>query len=132
MDNGRPPLYNNTIDFENKVDEYFEFGHEIRKVLVGSKDSKELVDMPVFTITGLALFLGFESRQSLYDYSKKDGFSYIVKKAQLRIENMYEGQLQSGAPTGAIFALKNMGWRDSQHIDQTNTGELTIIRKTIE
>jgi len=28
------------------------------------------------------------------------------------IENMYEQRLQTNAPTGAIFALKNMGWED--------------------
>jgi hypothetical protein len=32
------------------------------------------------TITGLALFLGFESRNSLYDYESKEEFSGIIKR----------------------------------------------------
>lgn len=61
------------------------------------------------TITGLTLFLGFESRSSLDDYCKRsDEFSYIIKRARLCVENSYE---LSGTAFD-IFALKNMGWRD--------------------
>lgn len=67
---------------------------------------------PILTITGLALVLGFESRQSLYDYEKMDGYSYIIKKARLRVENGYEKSLHKQTNSGAIFALKNMGWSD--------------------
>lgn len=63
-------------------------------------------------ITGLALSLGFESRQSFYDYEKRPEFSYIIKTARLRVEMGYEESLQNNNCTGAIFALKNMGWRD--------------------
>lgn len=70
------------------------------------------------TITGLAYFLGFESRQSFYDYEKRPDFSYIIKRARLYVESMYELRLQGDKPTGSIFALKNMGWTDRQEIDQ--------------
>jgi hypothetical protein len=71
------------------------------------------------TITGLALYLGFESRQSFYDYEKRDGYSYIIKRARMRVENAYEHRLDSKNPTGPIFALKNMGWSDKQDITQS-------------
>jgi len=64
------------------------------------------------TITGLALHLGFESRQSIYDYEKSGKHSYTIKRARLAIEENYEQRLHGNNPTGAIFALKNFGWRD--------------------
>jgi len=69
------------------------------------------------TITRLAYDLGFESRQSFYDYEEKPQFSYIIKRARLFVESGYEANLQNAACTGAIFALKNMGWKDKQEID---------------
>ena len=66
------------------------------------------------TITGLAYHLGFESRQSLYDYEKDGQFSYIIKRARLRVEVGYEENLTNPdiSAAGSIFALKNMGWKD--------------------
>lgn len=72
-----------------------------------------------FTITGLALDLGFCSRQSFYDYEERSEFSYIVKKARAFVERAYEAKLSSKDVGGAIFALKNMGWKDKSEIDQT-------------
>jgi hypothetical protein len=69
------------------------------------------------TITGLALFLGFESRQSIYDYEKDGVFSYTIKKARLRVENHYENELLGVHTSGAIFALKNFGWADNQNVN---------------
>src|SRR5690349_15595622 len=64
------------------------------------------------TITGLALYLGFESRQSFYDYEEREEFSYAIKRARTRIEYEYEKKLSGNNCTGPIFALKNMGWKD--------------------
>lgn len=64
------------------------------------------------TITRLALALGFESRQSFYDYEEKPEFSYIIKRARLEVEAGYEDGLRENNCTGSIFALKNMGWKD--------------------
>jgi hypothetical protein len=69
------------------------------------------------TITGLALYLGFESRQSIYDYEKNGQFSYTIKKARLRVENFYEENLMGEHTAGAIFALKNFGWADNQNVN---------------
>ena len=76
------------------------------------------------TITGLAYHLGFESRQSFYDYEKRENFSYTIKRARLFIENEYEKLLISNNTTGAIFALKNFGWTDKQEI--AHSGEINI------
>lgn len=95
---GRPAKFDNPGTLQKKVDEYF----------VWAKTENNGLK----TITGLALFLGFESRQSIYDYEKDGEFSYIIKNARLRVEEGYEERLHGQMPTGAIFALKNMGWKD--------------------
>jgi basic membrane lipoprotein Med (substrate-binding protein (PBP1-ABC) superfamily) len=91
---GRPSTYTDPGELEAAVQEYF-----------ATTEGKR-------TLTGLAYHLGFESRQSLYDYEKDGQFSYIIKRAKMRIEMMYEELLQGNTPTGSIFVLKNMGWKD--------------------
>ena len=105
MIGGRPPIWDDAEAFDQKVEEYF------------SKHAQDEV-----TWSGLARYLGFESRQSLEDYKKRDGFSYPIKKALLRIEEKYEKAMMR-QPAGSIFALKNFGWRDKQEIDHTTKGE---------
>ena len=105
---GRPRLYESPEDFDAKVLEYHQY----------CKTEQEPV-----TWTGLALFLGFSSRQSIDEYAKYDGFSDSVKKAKTLVEWEYEKRLIQGHPAGPIFALKNMGWSDKQEIDHTTNGE---------
>lgn len=103
---GRPRKYSTPEEFEEKVYEYQ------RHCL----ESKEPV-----TWTGLALFMGFSSRQSINEYKKYDGFSDAVRKAQTFVEYHYELRLNGSQPTGAIFALKNMGWTDKVVTDMTSS-----------
>lgn len=93
-------MWEDPEEFDKSVDAYFD-----------NKDNTH-------TWSGLAIHLGFESRQSLEDYKKKPGFSYSIKKALFRIEALYEQKLSTTTPTGAIFALKNFGWKDKQDIEQ--------------
>jgi len=67
------------------------------------------------TLTGLALALGFCSRQSIYDYEEREEFTFTIKRAKLIVEQWYESLLSGTTPTGAIFALKNFGWRDDRN-----------------
>ena len=80
----------------------------------------ESVEVPFISITGLVLSCGFCSRQSFYDYEKHEEFSYIIKAARCLVENEYEYMLQKANPTGAIFALKNMNWKDTQTVQNEN------------
>lgn len=120
---GAPPRYTSPDDLQSKIEEYFTDGVNKRKIV--TKAGQE-VEIPYYTISGLAYYLGFESRQSFYDYEKHDKFSYIIKKARLRIEMMYEEMLAMGYPTGAIFALKNMGWQDKTDSDINISGNQPI------
>lgn len=120
---GAPPLYDNPETLQQKIDQYFDNGVATRQVIIGKGENKQTLDVKVPTITGLCLFLGFESRQSFYDYEKRIEFSYTIKKARMRVEKEYEELLQWGNTTGAIFALKNLGWKDETFTDHTTGGE---------
>lgn len=98
---GQPPKYKTPEELQKKINEYID----------SLKDS----EVPL-TITGLAYFLGFESRQSFYDYKKREEFSYTVKRAALLIESDYEISMRKHGRTTDIFALKNFGWIDSKEI----------------
>lgn len=126
---GRPPLFETPEEFNAKVDEYFDWIRGEKETMCDSDDDGNPRDREVYTrwpepptITGLCLFLGFESRQSFYDYEKRDGFSYAVKRAKLRIELEYEKCVQSSKnPAGPIFVLKNLGWSDKQEHDHRSS-----------
>lgn len=113
---GRPAAYKSSKVMFNKVVAYLKWIQGEKKKTKGKKpaiDDGEWIRIPEpITITGLCLFLGFDSRQSFYDYEKREEFSYIIKKIRLLVENRYELALGTKEVTGAIFALKNMGWRD--------------------
>ena len=106
---GRPKIYLSVSDLETAIKEYWESIEQSKKPP---------------TITGLALSLGFESRQSFYDYEEKPEFTYTIKRARLQIEIAYEERLSGQNCTGAIFALKNLGWKDKSEVEQS--GSLTV------
>lgn len=124
----RHPIYKSPEEFESAVNEYFEFikgesQHIVKEDGTVQENWKRKPEPP--TITGLTLFLGFCDRRSFYDYEQNEGFSYTVKKARLRIEAEYEKALHYQSPTGAIFALKNFGWKDKQDIEHSGGMNIT-------
>ena len=95
---GRPPIYESPEQLKEWVNKYFLYCTEEHEKA---------------TITGLTLYLGFSSRSSLDNYAdKSEEYLHIIKRAKLCVENSYE--LNGG--TIDIFALKNMGWKDTQEI----------------
>lgn len=128
---GRPATYNSVEEIQSKIEAYFKF---IEGEWLEDNKANSMIRPPEpATITGLALFLGFESRQSFYDYENKDEFAYTIKRARTMIESEYEKKLGSHSCTGAIFALKNMGWKDK--IETEHSGGLDITwneQKTYE
>lgn len=127
---GRPAIFETEKELEEKISEYFTYLAGEYKDIPKRNDDGEPYTERIWirhpepaTITGLAIYLGFESRQSIYDYEKNGEFSYTIKRARLNVENSYEKQLLGKASTGAIFALKNFGWTDKQEIDHTTKGQ---------
>lgn len=121
MAGGRPRHYDTEDELQTAVDNYFEHikGEKHKSFDDKVNTGEEWARHPEpATVTGLALFLGFESRQSVYDYEANGQFSYIIKNARLRVECEYEKRLSTAqSPTGAIFALKNMGWKDKSELE---------------
>lgn len=103
----RPRIYKSVEEMDEAIQAYFD---------------SEGCD---FTITGLALALGFCDKQSIYDYQERAEFSYSIKKARMVVENAYELGLRGKNVAGCIFALKNFGWKDTQHTE--NKTEIDII-----
>ena len=108
----RPRKFNTVKELDGAIQEYFD------------KYKDQL------SISGLALHLGFESRQSFYDYEKNSKFSYSIKRARLTIENFYETKLTGNNVAGSIFALKNFGWKDKQDIE--HSGGVSVIQDDIK
>jgi hypothetical protein len=101
-------------ELEQKIDDYF------------------LSEPDKPTVTGLAYFLGFESRQSMYDYKAKEASSYTIKRAILKIESLHEKNLFGNSPSGSIFWLKNREWSDKQEMDLSNSdGSLRPVQVKI-
>lgn len=124
---GRPPKFETAEQLQKKINEYFKNCPDKKNIIT---KTGEVVEFPTPTICGLCYFLGFESRQSFYDYEKIEKFSYIIKRARLFVEKEYELLLQSNNCTGAIFALKNMGWVDKTQQELTGVnGEPLTVKK---
>lgn len=109
MPGGKPRNFNTPEELQASCDAYF--------------DKCDRENKP-YTITGLALGLGFCDRQSIYDNEKIPEYSCIIKASRLRVECGYESNLHHSNTTGSIFALKSMGWKDGD--SESNT---TIIIK---
>ncbi len=113
--NGQPPKYKLPCDLEQKCFDYFTH-------CIDEKESP--------TVTGLALFLGYASRQSIYDNNKNIDFSYILKRAVMVIENHHEERMDGNNVAGSIFVLKNMGWKDK--IEQDINLKADVLNYTTE
>ena len=111
---GRPRLYNDVEEFDLRVDEYYIFCREH--------------PLEPMTITGLSLFMGFCSVQTLYNYSTYEGFLQSVARARTLISYGYEKKLHGPHSAGAKFALGCIDggkfWNDRRANDSDNDGSL--------
>jgi hypothetical protein len=117
---GRPPKYTCKEQIQGLIDDYFESckGEPFIDPDTGQQ-FRDKMGYPIFlnqhipTVTGLALALGFKSRQSLLNYSGKKEFNEVITEAKTRIEAYVEERLfdKDGA-NGAKFSLQNnfKGW----------------------
>lgn len=132
---GRPPKYKSKEEIREKIDAYFE---ECEGKLLEDDDGKPVLDKndrPVIigkrpmTITGLALALGFSSRQSLLNYKGKKEFLDTITRAYARVEQYTEERLfdKDGA-AGAKFSLANNfeGWKEKQQIEADVNRDVNI------
>lgn len=132
---GRPPFYNTAEEIQEKIDAYFE---ECKGEILFDSDGNPMVDkygnvirvgVRPLTITGLALALGFNSRQALLNYQAKDEFHDTILRAKAKVERYAEERLfdKDGA-NGAKFSLANNfdGWREKKEIEADVKSAVTI------
>lgn len=114
---GRPRKYSSPEEFDEMVGRYY--NHCIS------------TGEPI-TWTGLALYLGFSSRQAIDEYQHYDGFYDSVKRAKTLVEYGYEKLLHKGQNAAApIFALKNFGWSDKGERDQQEESKPDPVEITV-
>lgn len=79
------------------------------------------------TIASLVFHLGFNSRDEFDALEEKGRYSAILKRARLRVEAAYEKRLLQPSPSGAMFALKNLGWNEKADTDKTLANIATTL-----
>jgi hypothetical protein len=112
---GAPPRYKTVEEMQTAIDRYF---NETQSPVV-TKAGVEWIPGP-FTTTGLALALGFTSRQALINYEDKEEFVDAVTRAKLRVEAYNEGRLYDrDGVQGAKFSLSNnfAGWSERSEVN---------------
>lgn len=107
---GRPALFSKPEEMQSQIDAYFQTRQP--EIIKNDDGTIARIKLNPPTVSGLALFLGFTDRTSLYEYKgygKK--FSDTVKRAITRIADYAEERAISGEGWGgAAFWLKNHGW----------------------
>ena len=132
---GVPPRYKTAAEMQKKIDEYFKNcdGRVLKdddgNTVYNKYGEPVMVGVKPLTITGLALALGFTSRQALLNYQAKPEFVDTVTRAKTIVEEYAEMRLfdKDGA-NGAKFSLANNfdGWREKQQIEADVKNEVTI------
>lgn len=123
---GRPPKYVTVEQMQAVIDQYFE---DCKGEPIIGDDGQPILDkygQPFIinahppTVTGLALALGFTSRQALLNYQAKKAFVDTVLRAKARIEAYAEERLfDRDGQRGAEFSLKyNFRWADEKKQDE--------------
>lgn len=119
---GRPPTYKSPADMQERVDAYFEACEgemaedpETGGPMLDKRGQVVYINRRPPTVTGLALALGFMSRQSLLDYEgKNSAYRAILATAKMRIQQYAEERLYDrDGCMGARFNLAhNFRWSE--------------------
>lgn len=118
---GRPLKYKTVAELEAAIDAYFEQckGHPLEvngEPIYDKYGQPVIVDVHPPTVTGLALHLGFASRQALLNYQGRKQFNDTIMRGKARVEAYAEERLfdRDGA-NGAKFSLVNnfSGWSNN-------------------
>lgn len=110
---GRPRKFRTPEEMQVLIDRYFDQDAEV--IERWNNGVKYQQRCP--TISGLAIYLGFCDRHSMYAYEKFPEFSHTIKRARERITQQYENLIQAGVGAGPIFMLKNLGYKDKTEVD---------------
>lgn len=128
---GRPPFFKNAEEMQKKIDEYFK---DCDGQLLTNPDGTPIltkwgqeiyIGKKPYTVTGLALAIGFNSRQALLNYQARDEeFNDTIMRAKAKVESYAEARLfDKDGSSGAQFSLKN-NFKDWDGEQQNNAEAL--------
>ena len=120
---GAPPIYKNAEELNTKIGEYLDWEDQWK-----NKSAKG-EGKGIYTLSGVALYLGFASVQSLYDYENRDNvnqpnkkaeFAYVINRFRLFMKHWNEQKLYwGGSFQGSFVWLKNHGgYSDESTLNQ--------------
>lgn len=131
---GRPAFYKTPDELQAAIDLFFDscvpkyLKDDNGQLIFDKHWNPIIIERNPPTVTGLALHLGFTTRQALLNYQGKRAFVDTVTRAKLKIEHFQEACLYDPAlrPQGPIFALKNFGWKDTLGVSVEETPRIVI------
>ena len=133
----KKPKYSSAEDMAAAVEDYFTDceGHALTdengEIVRDKHGSPVIIGSHPPTVTGLALHLGFKTRQSLLDYqAKSKAFDDVITVAKSRCEEYAERRLfDRDGVNGAKFSLTNnfKGWREKPEGDSDGSEEVRIV-----
>lgn len=133
---GMTPMYTSVEEIESKIEQYFE---DCKGYPLTDNEGNQIFNkfgLPIFidvhppTVTGLALALGFTSRQALLNYQAKLEFVDTITRAKARVEQYAEERLfDRDGSNGAQFSLRNnfKGWDADKKNDDSGDGKIMIV-----
>ncbi|MBQ8540563.1 MAG: hypothetical protein IJ435_03705 [Clostridia bacterium] len=133
---GRPLKYTSKKKLQEAIDDYFEKCKGRNATDVEGEFIRDKYGLPIIvdafvpTITGLALHLGFKSRQALINYQEREDFADIIREAKMRVEEYAERRLfDRDGVRGAMFTLcNNFGWSEKS----SDSSEEEMLKKMDE
>ena len=133
---GRPPKFKSAAEIQALIDAYFE-SCKGEVLMVDGQPFLDKNGRPILinsrppTVTGLALALGFHSRQTLLNYQARKEFVDTITRAKMRVEEYCETRLfDKDGQRGAEFNLRyNFRWaqEDKDDSDEDRTGGVVMI-----
>ncbi|MDO4801128.1 MAG: terminase small subunit [Prevotellaceae bacterium] len=138
---GRPYIYDpengGVEEMQKRIDAYFK---ECDGKLLTEPDGTPIltkwgqeiyIGKKPYTITGLALAIGFNSRQALLNYQGREEFNDTITRAKAKVEAYAESRLyDKDGGSGAQFSLRNnfKGWNGDQ---ENNTEALDRLDEVL-
>ena len=147
---GRPLIFKNVNEMQTKIEQYFKscegelFKNADGDIVLDKYGNPVIIGAKPPTVTGLALALGFNSRQSLLNYQGKKEFLDTITRAKSTVEEYAEQRLfDRDGVQGAKFSLTNnfKGWREklleetsesNSEQEQEHDNLISAIKKAVD
>ena len=126
---GRPPEYKNAEELNAKIGEYLDWEDQ------WNDKSAKGEGKGIYTLSGLALYLGFATRKSLDDYAKRSAeFLYVINRFRLFMKHWNEQKLYWGGTfQGSFVWLKNHGGYsdETQNTSKVELMQIEVVKSEV-